>query len=178
MALQHSIRRSAAILALAGLAVAAAVLTLTSGEDAAAPLIVHSDNAVDTSDDRRLVGFADNVFVGRVLAKEGQTDELAMPETQFRVEVVTSIKGSLAGTVTVNQFGGTADGRAVLLEGDQLLEAGQTYVLATRTRADRGWETVVAQHGKVRVRGSDHGRQLEARFADAKAKEIPLTPAG
>lgn len=177
MAIRLSARRSAAVLALTGLAVAAA-LTLASGEDPAAPLTVHSDNAVDTSDDRRLVGLADNVFVGRVLAREGQTDELAMPETQFRVEVVTTIKGSLAGTVTVNQFGGTADGRTVLLEDDELLEPGQTYLLATRTRADRGWETVVAQHGKVKVRGPEHGRQLEARFADARAREIPFKPGG
>lgn len=177
MALRLSIPRSAAVLALAGLAVAAA-LTLTSREDAAAPLIVHSDNAVDTSDDRRLVGFADNVFVGRVLARAGQTDELSMPETQFRVEVVDTIKGSLAGTVTVNQFGGTADGRTVLLEGDPLLEPGRTYLLATRTRADLGWQTVVAGHGRIELRGADHGRQLKARFADARAREIPFSPAG
>ena len=179
MTFRLSFRRSAvalAVAAAAALAVAAA-LTTTGGDDAS-PLTVHADKAVDTSDDRRLVGFADNVFVGRVVAKSGQTDELSMPETQFSVEVLDTVKGSLAGTVTVNQFGGVADGQTVLLEGDALLEPGETYLLATRTRADRGWETVVASDGKVKVKGAEHGRQLKARFADAKAKEIPFKLAG
>ena len=175
MAFRFSFRRSA-VLALAGLAVAAA-LTVAARDDTP-PLTVHADNAVDTSDDRRLVGFADNVFVGRVLARSGQTDELSMPETQFRVEVLDTLKGSLSGTVTVNQFGGVADGRTVLLEGDALLEPGETYLLATRTRTDLGWETVVAQHGKVKLRGAEHGRQVRARFAEAREKQIPFTPAG
>lgn len=177
-----SIRRSAAVLAVVGLT-AGAALALSAGTNTPTAHTVspvetelHAHNAVDTSDDRRLVGFADNVFLGQVLARTGQTAELSVPETQFSVEVLDSVKGSLVGTVTVNQFGGSKDGRTVLMEGDELLQPGQTYLFATRTRSEKGWETVVATDGKIKVRDNEHRQQLRGRFAAATEREIKFKP--
>lgn len=87
--------------------------------------------AFDVSDKRRLVGFADNAFVGRVVERVG-TDDPASVElptdgrvasedeqvaaaaagivsTQFSVEVLENIKGKLEGTVTVSQVGGQVE---------------------------------------------------------------------
>jgi len=41
----------------------------------------------DLSDPGRLLGFADDVFIGRVLTKVGQRDG-SLPQTQFRIEVM------------------------------------------------------------------------------------------
>lgn len=177
------IRTTAAVLAVGGLATAGAAGLAgdPGGTNPARPVAetvaLHANQAIDTSDDRRLVGFADDVFVGEVLARTGQTSELAVPETQYSVRVLEVVKGALAGTVTVNQFGGDKGGRPVRLDGDELLEPGQTYLFATRTRTDRGWHTLVANHGDVKVRGDAHREQLRRRFAAAHERQV-VEPAG
>lgn len=88
----------------------------------------------DVKDKRQLVGFASHVFVGRVTRQVGTEGAptsrpgYTMPQTQFAVEVVDTIKGRLIGTVTVNQDGGERDGVLVLMENDPLLVPGQTYL--------------------------------------------------
>ncbi len=57
------------------------------------PKIVHLDVATDVSDDRKLVGIAHNVFIGQVTKKVGRTWDVGYRETQFRVEVLESLKG-------------------------------------------------------------------------------------
>lgn len=178
------IRRAAAVLTVAGLATAGAFAV--TGDDGttstratppgAEAAELHAHNAVDTSDDRRLVGFADNVFFGHVAAKTGETAELSVPETQFEVRVLEVVKGGVAGTITVNQFGGVKDGRLVRMEGDQLLEPGQTYLLATRSRPEKGWETMVATHGAIKVRDDEQRRQLRGRFMAARDRQVPFKP--
>ncbi len=73
-----------------------------------------ADAAFDVSDERNLVGFADNVFVGRVAKKVGNRGSmrsgLGMPHTLFSVEVSENVKGKLGGAVTVAQPGGYEPG--------------------------------------------------------------------
>ncbi|ACZ42841.1 hypothetical protein Tter_1935 [Thermobaculum terrenum ATCC BAA-798] len=107
----------------------------------------------DFSDRRKLVGYADAVFVGRVIERTEEVADLRWPSTRFRVEVLEVIKStrrldpskldsepsrqiSLPSSVIVDQYGGyTRDlsGKLVkvVFDGQELLEPGRTYVLAT-----------------------------------------------
>ena len=112
------------------------------------------------------MGFADDVFVGRVLRKVGEVGlptiepDHRIAQTQFAVEVTQSIKGELAGTVTVNQRGGHQEYTAtrdspelgirsgdrvrelVLFDGDPLLEPGREYLLVTKRSRRKGWHEI------------------------------------
>ena len=86
----------------------------------------------DFSDDRRLAGFAQDLFVGRV-SGEGRTDDTEpVIQTDFPVEVLDSIKGPARGTVVVAQQGGylPASNELRVMENDQLLEPGRTYLFS------------------------------------------------
>jgi hypothetical protein len=138
---------------------------------------------VDLTDDRRLVGFADDVFVGRVVGTAGGTSGEGpgevLPETQFTVQVLKAIKGTLSGRVVVNQQGGFTSAREkVLIEGDELLVGGQTYLFATRSYRERGWHTLVPVRGDVRVTSTAHLRNLERRFDVARSQQLPVGRAG
>lgn len=152
--------------------------------------ISHAHAATDLSDDRKLAGFTQDIFIGRVLGKLGQTEERGWPETQFKVRVLDTLKGSLEGDITVNQQGGIreADGSIYRREGDiTLLEPDKTYFFATRYYDVENWHTVMPGHGNLEIKeskdlsdinvlSSSHTVQLKARFADAIANEIPYNP--
>ena len=86
----------------------------------------------DFEDPRRLVGAADNVFVGRVEAQAGTKQLGDVPETQFRIQVQEQIKGKLTSDAVVNQQGGYVEGGLVLPEGDSPLQLGRDYLFVTR----------------------------------------------
>ncbi len=99
----------------------------------------------DVADELPLVGFADNVFLGRVIEELGteeiprsgpgqeappqEVDTPARPRTEFSVKVLRNVKGNLSGNVTVSQTGGwveyTAQGNNLghgIQPGDQVRE--------------------------------------------------------
>lgn len=140
--------------------------------------------AFDVADDRRLVAFSDNVFVGTVSEKVGNRGlptsrpDDDVPKTQFAVRVLENIKGRLSGTVTVSQPGGVAQkgqdrGTLQLREGDPLLQQGQTYVFVTRQDrkgvvGEPGWHHIGAPgYGDVPVNGSKQRAALVERFRKA-----------
>jgi hypothetical protein len=136
-------------------------------------------SAADFSDDRRLAGFAQDVFIGRV-AGEGRTvAKEPVLETDFSVDVVETIKGSAKGNVVVAQTGGYLPGGAELrlMEGDQLLESGRTYLFATRTDAE-GRRLLVPQFGDVRVQSPAHETELRERFTAASRSPLPAPLGG
>lgn len=121
----------------------------------------------DISDERALVGSADNVFVGRVLRAEDKvsssdTSIAPVPQSQFDVEVIENVKGDLSGTVTVNQAGGYVEYSAdrdypedgvekgdrvrelILVDGDPLLEPEQEYMFLTAYDQKNSWHELVA----------------------------------
>jgi hypothetical protein len=131
----------------------------------------------DFTDDRRLVGFADDVFVGKVVGERGTSIVGQTLETQFDVQVVRPIKGTLRGTVIVSQDGGVDDtGVTVIVDGDEPLTAGRTYVFASRTNPDTGWHTLVPSHGTVEVESDMTRTRLVDRFEAAVAAQVPFTP--
>ena len=131
----------------------------------------------DFADDRKLVGFADDVFVGKVVGERGTTQVESLLETQFDVQVVRPIKGTLEGTIVVSQEGGVDEkGVTVTVDGDEPLAVGQTYVFASRTNPNTGWHTLVPAYGTVRVDADRTRTRLVDRFEAAEAAQVPYTP--
>lgn len=111
---------------------------------------VFADMVVDTSDQKKLAGISENIFVGKVVEQKGNKRLSEVPETQYTVEVVDNLKGKLNGIITVNQQGGYNDKKElVLIEGDNLLEPNQTYLFSTRYLPSENWHTVIPVHGKI-----------------------------
>lgn len=146
------------------------------------------DYAFEPTDERQLVGFATNVFVGRVVGKvgaegapvSGPQDDV-IPRTQFSVAVLNNIKGDLSGNVTVSQTGGydKSVGREIRIEGDPLLKPGQVLLFATSYNREEGWHTVAAQpFGTVPVEGEQQKTNVVERFTKAREQQIPFDPIG
>lgn len=130
----------------------------------------------NVTDDRELVGAAQNVFVGKVIAQTGTTTDPDL-RTQFSVEVLENIKGNLTGTVTVSQNGGyeNFEGKQYLIitEGDKLLEPGETYLFATRV-SDFGGHLLVPVYGDLLIKDQTDRQAKMERFERAFAQEIPF----
>ncbi|KAB2947524.1 MAG: hypothetical protein MPEBLZ_04369 [Candidatus Methanoperedens nitroreducens] len=146
-----------------------------------------ADFIFNVTDDRELVGFADNVFVGKVIAQTGNKSNTPPPEagdvpgfspqTQFSVEVFENIKGNISGIVTMSQEGGYKEKYSViqltLIEGDKLLEPGKTYLFAAKFNYIDGWYTLVPAYGDLPIKDqTDHKNKVE-RFKKAFSQEIP-----
>ena len=144
----------------------------------------------DFSDDRKLVGFADDVFFAQVVEDLGASQARGLPETQFRVKVLETLKGSLSGEVTVNQSAEFHGGRsqAELMGEPALLGRGNSYFLITRASQNTSWHTVASPYGRLLIRGvlkdapveealnSRHANDLRERFTKAVENETPFAP--
>ena len=161
--------------------------------------VITADYAFDVSDDRSLVGFADNVFLGRVLKVEdivSTSDASAPPDPRstFAVEVSENVKGSLEGTVRVAQDGGCVEYRAdgdypergiregervralTLVNGDSLLERGEEYLLLTRYDKRHRWHRIAtAPSGDLRIENEKHREALVRRFERAEKNQVDPT---
>jgi hypothetical protein len=128
---------------------------------------------VDFSNDKLLMGASHNVFVGKVKTQVSTKDRGAGPETQFAVDVVHNIKGSLTGTVKINQFGGYQNGILYLMDsdifepsdssqghGDKLLEPGKTYLFSTRYNPEENWYTLVSHSNSRKLMSSDKNLKI------------------
>jgi hypothetical protein len=152
------------------------------------------EHAFSASDDSDLVGFADNVFVGRVERRVGdeplesrvvpdpdgpEGPAPSTPQTQFSVEVLENVKGKLGGAVTVSQQGAydPERGCVTLMEDDPLLEPGQEILFFTRRDEKRGWHQIFsAGYGDVRIEDEQHREDLVWRFERAHKNQTDPTP--
>ncbi len=149
---------------------------------------VEVDYAFEPTDERQLVGFATNVFVGRVVGKVGAEgapvsgpQDNVIPRTQFSVAVLNNVKGNLSGNVSVSQTGGydKSVGREVRIEGDPLLKPGQVLLFATSYNREEGWYTVAAQpFGTVPIEDERQKTNLVEKFKQAREHQIPFDPTG
>ncbi|WP_158171170.1 hypothetical protein [Rhodococcus sp. JT-3] len=149
---------------------------------------------IDIHDQRRLAGNSDVIFVGTVLEQTGTKSLGAMPETQFRVNVVEVLKGDVNGDITVNQQGGThtESGDLLLMAGDELITAGNSYLFAVRYFPQESWYTLVPGVGDIPLAAADvqlmenseNSRSDSpeppevAQMRDSIANEIPFEPGG
>jgi len=173
---------------LAGLIGTGLLFMQTNGYNSGEISYSSGDVAFNVTDDRELVGFADNVFIGKVIAQTGNKSNTApagkvgfSPQTQFSVEVLENIKGNLSGIIIVSQYGGYKEkngiNRLVLMDGDELLEPGNPHLFATRFNDIDGWHTIVINnYGDLPVMDqTDHKNKVE-RFKKAFSQEIPFRP--
>ena len=140
------------------------------------------EHAFSGSDDTDLVGFADNVFVGRVEERVGSTGATpARPwgSTRFSVEVLENVEGRLGGEVTVEQDGAYDEERGcvALAEDDPLLRPGQEVMFFTRRDEGSGWHRIVTPgYGDVRIDGGRERDELVRRFERARENQTDPTP--
>ncbi|MBT2662634.1 hypothetical protein [Bacillus sp. ISL-45] len=135
---------------------------------------VQTSHAFDVTDPQRLVGWADNVFVGKVTKMSGTSEERGMLETQFKVEVAETIKGELQGEVTVSQQGGYEGKNLILVENDQLLKEGESYLFISRKNEEHDWHTVVPVYGDILINGEEHQEELITKYEKAYQEQIPF----
>jgi hypothetical protein len=180
--------RSLVIVTLAvGLSLGAAgvVLARWSGDHAVNPNaraaivetgIGHPIYALDPQDDHALAAYASDIFLGRVL---GQTGDLGaptsapgqeVPQSQFAVEVLHTLKGEAAGVVTINQVGGrdAQARRMMLLDGDTLLRAGRSELFLVVHIPEMEWYQIAAAgHGHLPADDVAEREALIDRFTQA-----------
>ena len=135
---------------------------------------ISADFVIDTSDPRQVVGFSDNVFLGKVIKQVGTKSLSVYPETQFEVEVMDNIKGELKGTVKVNQAGGFEGDELFLMEDDKQLIEGNTYLFATRYLKEENWYTVIPVGGDIPVNSDEEKKELIEKYKKAYEEEIPF----
>ncbi len=138
--------------------------------------IAHIDYAINVSDDRELVGFASDVFIGKVIEEVGTSTEPYL-QTHFSVEVMETIKGNATGNVIVNQFGGYETvfvwKYLSLGEGDELLQPGETYLFVTKGNEERGY-TFPSGYGDLLIENQTDYQNKVQRFQKASSEEIPF----
>lgn len=135
---------------------------------------IENSSAFDLSDTPQLVGWADNVFIGKVLVQDGTKSLDGIPETQFKVEVTDNIKGELDGPVIVNQQGGYKEDELILVEDDQLLKEGQSYLFVTKYLEEENWHTLVPVYGDILINNVDVKENLIKKYKTAYENEIPF----
>jgi hypothetical protein len=180
-------KRLVTVLLLLAIGVAFAGILVTSSQwtrrvgTTAEVRYIEPNFVTDVTDARQLVGLVDNVFIGRVVSEAGMLNrDPVMPETLFNVEVRHNIKGTLAGTVVVNQQGGFSEeeGGVILMEDDALLQVGKTYLFATKPGSDssRTWHTLVPVHGDIPVKDAQAEAALIGKYTAALKQQIPFNP--
>ena len=145
--------------------------------------------ATDFADDRKLVGFVDAVFFGKVTSDGVYSDAYSYPTQTFQVEVLESLKGDVSGTVQVNQPAHvTKSGDPIYFEhAGEALENGKAYVFVgafvessglyiVHTNYQQLAVSAPAEASKEEILRSDPANELRSRFNDAIANEIPYDP--
>jgi hypothetical protein len=135
---------------------------------------VEYSNTFDVSNPNLLVGWADSVFIGKVVEQSGTKALDGLPETQFKVEVVETIKGDLTGTVTVNQQGGYDGNELILVENDSMLTKGKSYLFVTKYLKEENWHTLVPVYGDIKITSDTHRQELLEKYQKAYKEQVPV----
>lgn len=144
-------------------------LSSCGGTDAAQPSAQTGENQPPRScmmdaayssvirDKRKFVAKSDNVFVGTVEESVGQhVEEDGTPHSQFKVKVLSNLKGVLPETVTVSQNGGIINNVQCLLNHDPLLTPGETYIFTTKYAPTLKFHFITAAgYGDIKLTTAD-----------------------
>ena len=95
------------------------------------------------------------------------------PETQFKVDVSDNVKGKFNGTVIVNQQGGFKRNELILIENDQLLHEGQSYLFVTKHMKEENWNTLVPVYAGILI-ANEAKKELIEKYTTAYKNEIPF----
>lgn len=145
-------------------------------------VITEPSYAYDFSNDQILVGTSEFVFLGQVVERVGtkgiptSDPEIEIPLTQFSVRVLEQIKGKLpTDVVVVSQSSGVdkSSGDLILVDGDPLLNPGETVLFSVNLEPELGWYQIAAgPFGAVRAEDAREGDALVARFQEAEQKQF------
>lgn len=134
----------------------------------------------DFSDQRRLVGFVDNVFVGQVVSQDSVRRMNGMPNTFFTVKILENLKGDLSGEISVRQEGGidntTQTETLVLVENMPLILVGQEYLFASISRGGVDYHTIAPKYGAIPLMEQSAKETLITEFTESIANQIPYSP--
>jgi hypothetical protein len=140
--------------------------------------IGHPIYELDPRDDQAMAAYATDIFIGQVLGQTGDAGAPTsapgheMPQSQFAVEVLHTVKGEAVGVVTINQVGGldAQSGRMMLLEGDTLLRSGRRELFLVVHIPEMEWYQIAAAgHGHLPADDVAEREALIARFTLAAA---------
>ena len=123
------------------------------------------NSSFDLEDTPRLIGWADNVFIGKVIKQSGTKSLGGIPETQFEVEVTENIKGDLEGYT---------DEELILVENDPLLKEGQLYLFVTKYLKEENWHTLVPVYGDILIKNDVERNNLIEEYKIEYENEIPF----
>lgn len=103
------------------------------------PITQHIENrwAAEAYDDRYLVGFYDNFFIGTIVSTGPSSviDDQAV--TQIKIELLKNIKGELPTSISLYQAGGYKHGLLYVEDETPIMTVGDTYLLAGTPVDDR-----------------------------------------
>jgi hypothetical protein len=133
------------------------VLCLAAGSVSAATFIAPSD--------AELLGRAPLVVIGTVLdsVPRETSDRMIYTDSRLRIEEV--IKGQAAGTLTISELGGFANGHGVAVSGSATYVPGTRVMAFLRQRDDGSYFTAYMALGKYRFTERD-GARILVRDAD------------
>ena len=136
--------------------------------------IVSACYAVNISDPVELVGICHQVFTGTVAKKTSSVSDpyrgnpnWELPYQLYEVNVHQMIKGDLDETITVMQQGGEIDGEIWLMDGDEFLEEGCTYLFATRYDEKTDSYTLVPNYGDIKIDTLTRSSDIVAQYQQA-----------
>ncbi|MFZ5989032.1 MAG: hypothetical protein ACOYWZ_18160 [Bacillota bacterium] len=160
-------------LVLVGMTLVMAVCLLVSMQSLKVDNVnIMTESAINVMDERELVGFSDNVFIGKVVGPEGKVKLGETPETQYKVEVLSNIKGELEGSVIVNCLGGEENGVTYTVDNNKPLKEGNTYIFVTRYNEEMNWYTAVPVHGEVLVENEEQKEKVKEKLEKGFKNQI------
>lgn len=133
----------------------------------------------DLSDPRRLVGYVDHVFVGRVLRLRGVWE--TMPDTIRETSDPADVRRTdspglpLYDVETTEVIKGSPPGRLTVI-GPRDMDAGREYMFATNPQPNTDWQWIVSRHGYVAIEDGAERARLIREFRQAYEDEIPPDP--
>lgn len=101
--------------------------------------------AFDVSDRTQVAGYADHILIGRVNDIKNVDGGEGPPQSVFTVEVMETLKGSLAGTVRVFQTGRIGGIDSSQMDGEGPVSRNATYLLAV-TNSDGRYFSLGGPH--------------------------------
>jgi len=163
----NATRRLAVLLAIIALGTATACNNLPGDRNGAETV----DLAVDLSDRRKLVGFADHVYIGRVQKRAGRWNDMPADKRKgnntgwplYSVRVGEPIKGRLEPVVTV-----------VVYQAGPEFQVGKEYMFATNSHSTQNWQVAFSGVDYPSVDGNRAA--LTDEYRQAYKSQIPHNP--
>lgn len=125
-------------------------------------VVMDAEYAFDLSDTEQLVGWADNVFVGKIQRIVNTVNDDISPVTTYEVSVVENLKGELSGTVLVShRIGYSHLQRATFkFKNDNYMKTSESYIIICRYDKEKGTYMVVPTYGDIKLEENTRKEQI------------------